>query len=432
MSESLARFPVTVSIVGAGSRGSSYASFALKNPHLMKVVAVAEPKNIRRNNMAEKYDIPSKFVFSDWKELAKQPRLSQAVVIATFDHLHVEPTLELAKLGYHIMLEKPMAVSIKDCQRIVSAVTENNVIFAVCHALRYTPYNRMLKKLIQSDTLGSIINIQHLEPVGHSQFAHSFVRGNYERESGNTNVLMNKCIHDLDLLAHLIGRRCMKISSFGNISHFKPDRKPKQAGESKLCMDCPYESNCAYSAVKIYLDPIKSGHTGWPASSITDVVDIENVTKALEDGPYGRCVHECENDVCDNQVVNMVFENGSTCTLTVVAGAEAMPQGKTRIFGTKGEVDGDGKLIRHTDFRTGERVDIDPNSRQEKLSNEIEPDYDMMRAFVNAVAHEDPEGYILTGPEEAFNCHIYAFAAEHARISGSVVTLEDFRKLHSC
>ncbi|ORX94572.1 NAD(P)-binding protein [Basidiobolus meristosporus CBS 931.73] len=429
MSESLSKFPITVSIIGAGSRGSSYANFSLKNPHLMKVVAVAEPKNIRRNNMAEKYNIPSKYVFSDWRELTKRPRISDAVVIATFDHLHVEPTLELAKLGYHIMLEKPMAVSIKDCQRIVSAVRDHKIIFAVCHVLRYTPYNRMLRKLIQSDTLGNIINIQHLEPIGHSQFAHSFVRGNYQREDRINNVLLNKCIHDLDLLAHLIGRRCVKISSFGNISHFKPDRKPKQAGEAKTCMDCPYESSCAYSAVKIYLDPLKSGETGWPVSSVSDIVDIENVTKALEDGPYGRCVHECENDVCDNQVVNMIFENGSTCTLTVVAGTEGTNLGKTRIFGTKGEVDGDGKLIRHTDFRTGERVEINPYNQQE---SDTEPEDDMMRAFVHAVAQGSPDGYILTGPDEAFNCHVYAFAAEYARTSNSVVTLDEFRKLHSC
>ncbi|ORY03777.1 oxidoreductase domain protein [Basidiobolus meristosporus CBS 931.73] len=428
MCESLPQFPITVSIVGAGSRGSSYASFALKNPDLLKVVAVAEPKDIRRNFMATKYNISPENVFSDWKELAERPRLSNAVVIATFDHLHVEPTIELSRLGYHIMLEKPMAVSIKDCQRIVEAVNRSKVIFAVCHVLRYTPYNRMLKKLIQSDAVGNIINIQHLEPVGHSQFAHSFVRGNYQRENRSSNVLMNKCIHDLDLLAHLVGRRCVKISSFGNISHFKPDRKPKQAGEAKLCVDCPYESKCAYSAVKIYLDPVKEGQTGWPISTITDIVDIENVTRALEDGPYGRCVHECDNDVCDNQVVNMIFENGSTCTLTVVAGTQAICQGKTRVFGTKGELDGDGKVIKFTDFRTGKRVEIDPVGQQET----DEPDYDLMRAFVNAIAQGSAEGYIFTGPEEAFNCHVYGFAAEHARTHNTVVTLDEFRQLHSC
>lgn len=51
-----------------------------------------------------------------------------------------------------------------------------------------------------------------------------------------------------------------------------------------------------------YTEYCWQGHTGWPVKIITDVVDIENVTSALRDGPYGRCVYDCDNDVVDNQV----------------------------------------------------------------------------------------------------------------------------------
>lgn len=52
---------------------------------------------------------------------------------------------------------------------------------------------------------------------------------------------------------------------------------------------------------------------------ITEEPDIENVTQALRDGPYGRCAWECDNDVMDNQVVNMQYEGGATVNLTTVA-----------------------------------------------------------------------------------------------------------------
>jgi hypothetical protein len=53
----------------------------------------------------------------------------------------------------------------------------------------------------------------------------------------------------------------------------------------------------------VYLDRIASGHTGWPVSPLVDgIPDIENVTEALAHGPYGKCVYESDNDVCDNQV----------------------------------------------------------------------------------------------------------------------------------
>ena len=53
----------------------------------------------------------------------------------------------------------------------------------------------------------------------------------------------------------------------------------------------------------VYLDRVASGYTSWPVRPLVDgVPDIENVTDALAHGPYGKCVYESDNDVCDNQV----------------------------------------------------------------------------------------------------------------------------------
>jgi hypothetical protein len=53
----------------------------------------------------------------------------------------------------------------------------------------------------------------------------------------------------------------------------------------------------------VYLDPVSQGNTRWPASTLVDgTPDIENITEALRNGPYGKCVYESDNDVCDHQV----------------------------------------------------------------------------------------------------------------------------------
>ena len=53
----------------------------------------------------------------------------------------------------------------------------------------------------------------------------------------------------------------------------------------------------------VYLEPVQQGKLGWPADVLVDgIPDIESITDALKTGPYGRCVYECDNDVCDNQV----------------------------------------------------------------------------------------------------------------------------------
>lgn len=78
--------------------------------------------------------------------------------------------------------------------------------------------------------------------------------------------------------------------------------------------DCPYsakKSKCPLSsshtqlskAHAVYLEPVSRGNTHWPASTLVDgIPDIENITEALCNGPYGQCVYESDNDVCDHQV----------------------------------------------------------------------------------------------------------------------------------
>jgi predicted dehydrogenase len=63
------------------------------------------------------------------------------VLICTQDAMHVEPAIAFAELGYHVLLEKPMATTEADCRRIVAAVERAGVLFAVCHvcATRPTP-----------------------------------------------------------------------------------------------------------------------------------------------------------------------------------------------------------------------------------------------------------------------------------------------------
>ncbi|CAG8554875.1 11181_t:CDS:10 [Ambispora leptoticha] len=305
--------PVTIAVVGAGQRGKGYAYYSMENPEWLKIVAVAEPNDFKRENMKKQYSIPDKNVFNDWCDLASRPKLCDAVIISTLDNLHTEPAIAFANLGYHVLLEKPMAVTLEDCRLITEAAIQNEIIFAVCHVLRYTPHNRLIKLIIDSGILGDIVNIQHMEPVGFWHFAHSYVRGNWRNEKEASFSLMAK-----------------SVSSFGNLRHFRASNKPKDAGDAKRCLDCAAEPSCPYSAKRIYLDRAKRGSRGWPVSVITDIEDIENVTKALENGPYGRCVYECDNDVVDNQIVNMEFENGTTASCTMIAFTESICARKTR------------------------------------------------------------------------------------------------------
>jgi predicted dehydrogenase len=414
--------PVTAVVVGAGGRGMTYSQFSLAHPDRLKIVGTAEPKEWNRQYMANTYDLADHDVFTDWRELAARPRFADVAIISTQDAMHLEPAIALAKLGYAILLEKPMAPNEADCQRIVEAVKENGNLFAVCHVLRYTSYTQALKHLLDSGAIGEIISVEHLETVGYWHQAHSFVRGNWRNTTESSFMLLAKSCHDLDWIRYIVGEPCLSVSSFGSLAHFKKSQKPAAAGEATRCLQCAYEPECPYSAKKIYLGRVEMGQLGWPVDVLTPQPSIETVTEALENGPYGRCVYECDNDVVDHQTVNLRFAQEKTAVFTMTAFNKAGHR-KTRIFGTRGEIYGDGEKIEHFDFLTDQTQIIDTNTLDASiLGGHGGGDYGLMDRFVSAVAKNDPS-LILSGAGESLETHRMVFAAERARLESCVVNL---------
>ncbi|XP_052796880.1 scyllo-inositol 2-dehydrogenase (NAD(+))-like isoform X5 [Mya arenaria] len=407
--------PKTAIVVGAGSRGSGYPYYAKVEPNRLTIVGVCEPRKFYRERTVKLFDIAKENVFTDWAEAAARDKFADSVIICTPDRLHKDPAIAFAKKGYSILLEKPMATTEEECREIVSTCKANHVVLSVCHVLRYTPWVKKVKEIIDSGVIGQVVNINHVEPVGYTHFAHSYVRGNWHKESDSSFSLLAKCCHDVDLICYWMNHRCDRVSSFGNLSHFcKQDKvgywhfahsfvrgnwsreadssfallakcchdvdlvcywmshrkcervssfgnlshftandKPK--GAAARCLDCPQsiEQQCPYSAKNIYLDEVKRGNTGWPVSVICEVPDIESVTNALRTGPYGKCVYDTDNDVMSHQVVNMQFEGGATATLQMVAFTRKICAREVKIYGTKGQIevnDGDVVPIKVYDF----------------------------------------------------------------------------------
>ncbi|MER5381720.1 Gfo/Idh/MocA family oxidoreductase [Streptomyces sp. NPDC002688] len=409
---------VTLAVVGAGDRGTGHARWALDSPERAKVVAVAEPRETRRNRFAAAHALEPDAAVDDWRVLAARGRIADAVLICTLDREHLEPVLEFASLGYHILLEKPMALTEDECRRIVDAVEKTGVILAVGHVLRYTRYTRAVKEVVDSGRLGDVVNVQHLEPVGFWHQAHSFVRGNWGRTDRATSMLMAKSCHDLDWLQYILGQPPVRVSSFGRLSHFRPENRPE--GAADRCLDCAVETACPYSARREYGERLARGEHHWPLSVLVDDFTPEALEAALREGPYGRCVYACDNDVVDHQVVSMEFASGATATFTMTAFTEQADR-RTRIFGTRGELRGDGGSVSVYDFltRTAEAVDLAGMGGMDAAGGHGGGDAGLMDSFVAAVATGNPD-LVKSGPRESLTSHLTVLAAERARHSGTV------------
>ncbi|MCX4695333.1 Gfo/Idh/MocA family protein [Streptomyces sp. NBC_01408] len=412
---------VTLAVVGAGDRGSAHARWALAHPERARVVAVAEPRAVRRDRFAADHALAPGALVADWRELAARGRVADAVLICTLDREHLEPVLAFAALGYHIMLEKPMALTEDECRRIVAAVEDAGVILSVGHVLRYTAYTRALKEVLDSGRIGDVVSVQHLEPVGFWHQAHSFVRGNWRRADEATTMLMAKSCHDLDWLQYVLGGPPVRVSSFGRLSHFRAENRP--AGAADRCLDCTVETTCPYSATRDYGDRLAQGRHGWPLSVVIDEFTPQALETALREGPYGRCVYACDNDVVDHQVVALEFASGATATFTMTAFTEQADR-QTRVFGTRGELRGDGRQLRVYDFltRTEEVVGPGTTGAMDAAGGHGGGDAGLMDAFVRAVATCDP-GPVRSGPRESLISHLTVLAAERARRGRTVETV---------
>lgn len=217
---------VTAVVAGAGLRGmEAYAVYALEHPEELEIVAVAEPNPARREKFAADHHLPPERVFTTWEDLLAQPRLADAALICTQDRMHYAPVLAALDKGYHVLCEKPMSPNKQEILAMGQAAEKAGRILSICHVLRYSPFFRQLKKLLDAGTIGQLVSIQAMEGVGYYHAAHSFVRGNWRNSQETSPMILQKCCHDMDILLWLVGKDCRSVSSYGSLNYFNRARR---------------------------------------------------------------------------------------------------------------------------------------------------------------------------------------------------------------
>lgn len=351
--------PVRAVIVGAGHRSMVYASYARSHPDELEIVAVADPRELRRKHVAEMFGLTPQQCFESAEELASRPRFADAAINGTMDHQHVPTSLPLLAAGYDLLLEKPFATDEAEMWQLVHAARKHGRKVVICHVLRFTPFYSAIRQQVLEGTIGEIINVQTIEHVSYHHMAVGFIRGKWNKKSySHSSMLMAKCCHDLDLISWMkSGIAPRSVASFGSNFQFQPDKAPPGAG-TRCLVDCPIEAECLYSARKHHIDhPRRWSFYVW--ESLEHVADptIEDKIRSLEtDNPYGRCVWKCDMDVVDHQSVVVEFADGSTATHNMVGGS-SRPSRAIHLLGTDGEIQGvfedQRYVIRHIDTRPG-------------------------------------------------------------------------------
>ncbi|WP_404455559.1 Gfo/Idh/MocA family oxidoreductase [Virgibacillus necropolis] len=409
--------PKTAIVIGAGDRGArAYAPYALEYPNELKIVAVAEPNDERRNKFKDAHNIQAKDCFTSWQDMLGSGKVADIAIVCTLDRFHYEPTIKALELGYHVLLEKPMSPDPKECIEMERVAKKYKRQLTICHVLRYTEFWSTIKKVISEGKIGDVVSLQLNENVEVMHMSHSFVRGNWNNKEKSSPMILQKSCHDMDIISYVMDKTCKRISSYGSLMHFREENAPEDA--PKRCLDgCPVESECAFHAGRYYLGEGR----GW-ARKFTEDDSNEAIIKALNETSYGKCVYQSDNNVVDHQVVNMEFEDGATATFSMCGFTREQTR-IVQIMGTKGEIRGnmEDNSISIFDFLTKHETTI---RFDQPVGGHGGGDNGIIRSFLRDI-EQIGENKSRSSAAVSLRSHLMAFAAEESRLNkGSSIDLD--------
>lgn len=398
-----------VSCIGLGHRGFCYLERMAEQSEHYEIIAVCDLIKERVSQAQEQFNLKDENCFLDEENFFKEKR-GDVLIVSTQDRDHVGHCIKALKLGYDILCEKPISGAKGEIDQLVEAQRKYGHKIFVCHVLRYAPAFTKVKEYLDQGAIGQLVMIDSIENVNYRHQAHSFVRGNWRNSKETSPMILAKCCHDLDLLTWYSDSSCKSLSSIGDLRFFKKENQPE--GASDRCKGCKYQGSCIYDAYEIYIK-----NQFWGRRMITDERPItdEAVQRALDKGQYGKCVFACDNDVVDNEMTIIQFENGVTANLRMTAftygGGRTM-----KFYGTHGQIDLDeeaGFIDVMVFNKPKERIEI--SNLVDAVSGHGGGDDGLIKGLYENLISTKPGSTTLAVSVES---HLMAFAAEESRLQG--------------
>ncbi len=190
-------------LIGCGRISTNHIKAAVENK--LNIVAVCDilPENME--NILGKHDLQNSDInrYTDYKEMLEKEDVTFAS-IATESGNHAEIALYLIEKGIHVIIEKPMAMSIEDCNKIIEASNAKNVKVCACHQNRFNKSVQQMRKALENGDFGKISHgtIHVRWNRNRDYYTQAPWRGTWEQDGG---ALMNQCIHGIDLLRWTMG-----------------------------------------------------------------------------------------------------------------------------------------------------------------------------------------------------------------------------------
>ena len=189
---------IKVGVVGVGALGRHHARLHNVNPEA-ELVGIYDANPKVAEIISTEFNVP---IFKTIDELAD---VCEAMSIAVPSHLHHEVAMPLLARGKHLLIEKPIATTVKEAEDMVAIAEKNNLVLGVGHVERFNPVMVYLEKLADK---ARFLEVQRLAPYPPQR------EGLHPRGT-EVSVILDLMIHDLELILHLVDSEVEKIDANG-------------------------------------------------------------------------------------------------------------------------------------------------------------------------------------------------------------------------
>jgi len=201
-------FMYRIGLIGAGIIVVDHIN-AIEKTDVCQVVAVADINEEKAKSAAQRCGCA---YFTDYKAIDVE---MDAVIISLPHFLHCEATCYFLEKGIHVLLEKPMANTSEECERMIAAAKANNAKLAIGHVQRFVPANQALKKIYDEKTYGPLLMTSERRNIFY--FADSRPRWFLFKAQAGGGIAMNYGAHAMDKLFSLMGEDVVDVH--GNVGN---------------------------------------------------------------------------------------------------------------------------------------------------------------------------------------------------------------------
>jgi predicted dehydrogenase len=304
---------IGTAVIGLGARGLFLASLydhasTASTPAGFELRAVCDLNPKVLDETAQRYGNRVSY-HSDMHQMLRDPNI-EAVVVATNDPHHVDPTIAALRAGKHVLVEKPLCQTVEEAQRILDVARQSPGIFMIGFELRSCTVFQQMKDLLDDGRIGEV-------KIGHC-FDNVSVGGQYyfhdhdKQKPFYKTLLLQKGSHSLDLLNWFMGSTPTKVYGTGGLDYFGQKADPELH-----CRQCPVAPECPYE-----INP-----QGFQ-------LDYDAVIKVAD-----NCVWSREMDLLDNSQLLISYANGGKATFHECHFTPDYSR-EFWLFGTKGKMHG--------------------------------------------------------------------------------------------